>query len=162
MSRRYGRRQKQRHREEIARLKTELSASANAHAEERRRLVSELQRIEEHVREIAETIDGVVKFSALLPPRPTPLNEREEMPAKVRFRIAKRTLPWLGDRLREDEPGLIELDLHLLRASWRTTSTASSAWSTCSCPALNTGVTASRKRRGATSSGTADSRRSAE
>lgn len=111
MSKRYGRNQKRRHRETIAQLETEkrgLILWEQAKAEERRILEARLQDQKAHVREIADTINGVVAYSALLPPRQGPFGrDPGDNPLRVRL-VQRRTML---DRCVPDREGVLPADL---------------------------------------------------
>ncbi len=123
MSKRYGRNQKRRDRQRIADLETEkrtLILWERAKAREIESLFGRLKRQEEHVAEIADTINGVVEYSALLPPKKvsgepwTDNPRRHSLVPKRRFEISRFDEPPTIENVSID---ILELDLWLLEAT---------------------------------------------
>lgn len=120
MSKRYGRNQKRRHREELAQLRADLVAQTAREREALRQRDSyeeQLRFQKEHLKEIADTINQVVSYSALLPPQEAPLREADVNPLRIHLRRhAERPAIGAG-ALVEDLaiPPLLELDLWELR-----------------------------------------------
>jgi hypothetical protein len=138
MSKRYGRNQKRRDRRRIADLEWEkerlngrlgvadeagfaLGMRVRTLSNERDQLLERLRRQEEHVKEISDTINRVVDYSALLPPKKLGLTEsRFDNPLRIRLAPKRRlalSLPQEPLTIENVKIDILELDLWLLEAT---------------------------------------------